>query len=451
MASDKRYRNTHIYFADAGTGKSATLLGIIGKHVEEGIPLHRIAFVTFTKAGAEVAKQRVCDKFGIDIKDAPHFTTIHSMCFRACGVRKQQVMDNEKYADFGKKADFKLGHGVSENALDAVDWEDMKDEQIAAFEQLYRNNQFYAQKIYHERIRHNDRFLKYCKEYVRYKQTFGYIDFTDMLQMYIDNDYFEDVDVACIDEAQDCSPLQWRVLFKAFRDVKHFYVAADVKQHIFGWAGGDADILMKLRGEVHYLEKSWRVPRNINNWVKHNIVSQMTNVPPTQCLSERDGGEVIHIASLNELGTISKDKSYMLLARNRVFLKEYQEWCEDNCIPYVAGAKFDFPLFTNKEKQQFRDGQTSGWDKQKLLLAQRYYEAGTFYETPNVRISTIHRVKGDEADIVVVSPNLSKLTAKAYREDPQTEHKMFYVACTRAREALYILDNSSPNYYGEIL
>ena len=44
-----------IYYASAGTGKTHQLMDIIDKHLKDGVPIDRIAFVTFTRKGAEVA------------------------------------------------------------------------------------------------------------------------------------------------------------------------------------------------------------------------------------------------------------------------------------------------------------------------------------------------------------------------------------------------------------
>lgn len=446
-------RESHIYFADAGAGKTYKLMEIVGQHIQAGIPLHRIAFVTFTKTGAEVAKQRVCERYGIDIKQAPHFSTIHSMCFKACKVRVNQMMDQEKWKDFGKKADFSLGHGVSNNVLEEVDWTDMTDEQIAAFEQFFRNAPIKGQEILQTEMHiNNARYMRYCKEYVRYKRTFDYRDFTDLLEEYVNEKYEEDVDVACIDEAQDCTPLQWKVIFTAFRNVKYFYVVGDVKQSVFKWAAADPSIMMKLRGEQHFLDKSWRVPTNINTFVKKNIVDSMEDVPPTTCMSEHEGGIVTHIATLDELLPLDETKTYMMLSNNKKFLQEYASWCQDNAIPYKAASAYGGdPIFSPKDKQQYRDKQTSSWPAEKKRLADWYMSKGSFYTQPYVLISTVHRVKGDEADVVIVKPDLSRLAYRKYQRDPSEIHNVFYVACTRARESLYIMDPSSKNYYGEIL
>jgi ATP-dependent exoDNAse (exonuclease V) beta subunit len=38
-------------------------------------------------------------------------------------------------------------------------------------------------------------------------------------------------------------------------------------------------------------------------------------------------------------------------------------------------------------------------------------------------------------------------TYRGYQEDPDAEHRVFYVACTRARESLYLHEPITPRHY----
>ncbi|MGC8731422.1 MAG: ATP-binding domain-containing protein [Halothiobacillaceae bacterium] len=67
-------------------------------------------------------------------------------------------------------------------------------------------------------------------------------------------------------------------------------------------------------------------------------------------------------------------------------------------------------------------------------------------ETPRVIVGTIHSVKGGEADVVFLFPDLSQAGDAAYqRFGPPRDAviRMFYVGMTRAREVLYIADKAS--------
>jgi len=67
-------------------------------------------------------------------------------------------------------------------------------------------------------------------------------------------------------------------------------------------------------------------------------------------------------------------------------------------------------------------------------------------ETPRVTVGTIHSVKGGEADVVFLFPDLSQAGDAAYqRFGPPRDAviRTFYVGMTRAREVLYIAEKAS--------
>lgn len=66
---------------------------------------------------------------------------------------------------------------------------------------------------------------------------------------------------------------------------------------------------------------------------------------------------------------------------------------------------------------------------------------------PNINISTIHTVKGDEADIVVLMSDISKAVASQLDLDEDSEHRVFYVAVTRAKEKLIIIQPQTKTFY----
>jgi superfamily I DNA/RNA helicase len=62
-------------------------------------------------------------------------------------------------------------------------------------------------------------------------------------------------------------------------------------------------------------------------------------------------------------------------------------------------------------------------------------------EQPRVVVGTIHSVKGGQADVVYLFPDLSQAGAAQYeRSGPPCDSviRLFYVGATRAREALYV-------------
>lgn len=95
-----------------------------------------------------------------------------------------------------------------------------------------------------------------------------------------------------LDEFQDTSSQQWRVLRPfARRIVAHpgrqsFFCVGDVKQAIYGWRGGVAEILETLRGELdglafRSLQASWRSSRPVIETVNRVFANLPAN--PAHC------------------------------------------------------------------------------------------------------------------------------------------------------------------------
>lgn len=62
-------------------------------------------------------------------------------------------------------------------------------------------------------------------------------------------------------------------------------------------------------------------------------------------------------------------------------------------------------------------------------------------EDPKVIVGTVHSVKGGQADVVYVFPDLSRAADAEYQQHGPARDsvtRVFYVGATRAREALYI-------------
>ena len=64
-------------------------------------------------------------------------------------------------------------------------------------------------------------------------------------------------------------------------------------------------------------------------------------------------------------------------------------------------------------------------------------------------MSTIHGAKGGEADNVILFTDLSPAADEAFRIGNDDVHRVFYVAVTRAKQNLYIIEPEDNNrsYY----
>lgn len=435
-------KDMHIYLASAGTGKTHKLMDIVQKHLDNGCQPERIAFVTFTKAGATVAQLRAAEQFNLPLKRLPNFRTIHSMAFRGVGASRDRMMDYRRYKQFGEIANYDFGR-LELNAAEGVDWAADSDRRLLMLEQLYRQNKEYAEKIMDTRIDYSE-LSRFMQRYGQFKQTNGLQDFTDLLENYIKYDLKEDVDVVCLDEMQDSSPLQWKVVFNAFRNARYWYIAADQKQCIYGFSGASPTTILELKGTQHRLDVSYRVPSKLLAF-SESIAGLLSVDDGVRCTSTVQGGELKYIVDLDEIiPQFNTNETYMFLTRNRKFFKVFTDWCRKHCVTYsVMGEQFP----SNEHKVKWRDGNLEGIDKETQLVLGDYAKKGTIYRDPMVRISTIHGVKGDEADNVVLMSDVSRLVYKDMAIDEDAAHRVFYVAVTRAKKRLYIMQPTTKLYY----
>ena len=68
---------------------------------------------------------------------------------------------------------------------------------------------------------------------------------------------------------------------------------------------------------------------------------------------------------------------------------------------------------------------------------------------PNITVSTIHGVKGKEADNVVIIPDIfySNSKTERYQEEREAERRIWYVAITRAKKHVFLIDRQQYGNY----
>lgn len=76
---------------------------------------------------------------------------------------------------------------------------------------------------------------------------------------------------------------------------------------------------------------------------------------------------------------------------------------------------------------------------------------GAHFPEPKITLSTIHRSKGQERDCVVLIPDMAKASFEEFtsggRAGREGEHRAAYVAVTRAREQLILVDPKGRKFF----
>ena len=497
--------NETIFVASAGTGKTTTLLNKLEELLEHTAP-DRIVYTTFTNAGANEAIERACKRFDLKPEQFPYFRTLHSLCYR--NIRRYPMLGFSDYINFGKSIGYPL------NASRVISFKDgtidpcsTRGDKLLAMDNLMRNRRVssFKEMCFDKSInvQETPQVLEhFSKTYRIYKESIAKIDFTDQLEMFLEQNEPLDADYIFCDEAQDFSKLQWRIIDLLAKPAKHVYVAGDDKQSIYEFSGGDPNSLIHRPGRRVILDTCYRLPKSILNFAE-SVADRIQNKTEYSVASRTEGGNVQHVSNLDQIDM--SQGSWLLLARNRTFLPILEDAVikkghlfksiVSNIIPanlppairvwqylhqgFPASAKDIKPIYLNylptgkRVKRGFKKLLQELPDEEMLTLDCLIEKYGLICDLPwdqafsigdklkaylqkafendksqtRIEITTIHATKGREADNVVVLPDMSWITWNSFRENPDTEHRTFYVACTRAKSNLYIHQPISDNFY----
>lgn len=476
--------NTTMILGGPGTGKTHSLLDIVEDELSGGASDPAIAFVSFTKKAVGEAISRGTSRLGCTKEDFPYFRTIHSLCFQALGLRRADVMGRSHYDTLSEILGVKiLGRDVVDDDISLA-----KGDRMLALEGYAKMTQMSLEQAWSLKSEGEFswyEFLRFCETYTAYKTAHGLIDFNDMLVMYADREPDPlPVDAAIIDEAQDLTPLQWRVVDLAFASCQRMYVAGDDDQAIYGWSGADTErFLGMVPDETRVLPVSHRLPENILDY-SQRITARISNRFDKPFTASAPGGLVSRCEDMRELDL--ENGTWLMLARNLKFLRKYEDECSRRGLVYDSrfGCSVkNEDVVAIRRYEAFRKGEPFTGSELRLvvnrikghqvkLAKDRMYSMGEVFKrdpgiwhdaftgiplrkreyyllalrsgrkitnAPLIRLDTIHGAKGGEADNVVLATDVSPKSEESMRKDPDDEWRVFYVGATRARKNLFVL------------
>lgn len=454
----------NLIYGPPGTGKTTKLLSILDECFKRGTPPEKIAFVSFTKKGTYEGKDRAIVKFGFNESRFTYFRTIHSLAFRFLELRPDKMITKKHYKELSKKLNMSFTGYYTEDLRN-------DDDKYLFCETLERNTNYTAQTL---KDSINNKIYEWVKrEYNAYKKLNKIYDYTDIVELAINRNISINVDVAIIDEAQDLTNLQWLFVWKAFSTCKEMYIAGDDDQAIYEWSGADTKQFLSLNKKadnVIVLNKSYRLPKQIH-FYSNSIVNRINNRIAKEYAPNNEEGSIKYSNSIKEIN-IDNVTSWMILCRNNYFLNEVCEYLYEKGIVYTRNDKLSYsPVIIkaiiahnnvrnglndsnkylavkNMSKQTFVDSWFNEFDK--ISLSTRIYYK-KIIDSINicvpVIVSTIHGVKGGEANNVVLLLQYTKAIEENYLKNSDSELRCYYVAVTRARKNLYLVNSQGTNGY----
>lgn len=464
--------NTFAIYGPPGCGKTTEML----RRVEEAklkYKINEIAFMSFTKAGAAEALKRL----GITRSDK--ICTIHSMMFRLNNISSVSVVDSYKLRKFGDKTGYRF-RGQSNDTGEQME---IGDHYLAVFSKsVNRMTSLHDEYMASDRQGDLSGFIFFCKAYTDWKQANGFVDFNDMLSIYLKNPVDHGASVIFVDEAQDLSNLQWAVINKMceFHYVEEVHIAGDDDQAIYEWSGanthGMVEFEERFNSERVFLSQSWRVPTLIHDKAM-GVIHTIKNRVDKAYLPRADQGVLRRVANFNHK-MLKHGDDVMILCRSYITRKEIEDELIRYRIPYrneggmtglfnsrIAEA---IRVFKKLEKGQgitkaeadkitaVADARTRaevsnkdfmpmlkrGFLRSLIIPAHLvdFYREAEIESEPTIRLSTIHSAKGREADHVILHTGLTHKTLNDMDRNPDAEARVWYVGITRAKHQLDILE-----------
>jgi DNA helicase-2/ATP-dependent DNA helicase PcrA len=480
--------STRKIYGPPGTGKTTRLINYVKTLVKFGTPINKIGYFAFTKKAAEEAIDRMLKIFPkYSQKDLKYFRTLHSLAFTELGMKKSNVMQDEHYEDIGRKLGIEVT--VYSNGDEKTGFVDSDSEyfNIINAARIKENTieEEYNTDMYSEDIdKHQLKILK--DEVDNYKQAYGLVDFTDMIEKFNVSKLCPKYDVVFIDEAQDLSPIQWRMYDILKKNSKHIILAGDDDQAIYGWAGADVSRFQNEPAKDIILPQSYRIPEKVQE-----IASCILNrIPDDRRIKKKwsarpEQGYVEYITSIEDIPLDSGD--WLILARTNYRLKNLVPQLKERGLYFeiknrksyrtrlyrsiqdytrwTNGAKlslseckdlFEF-LELNKELKdermydlkEFGYSFTDDWyqvfksdPEECLYIREMIRNEEKLSQDPRIKLSTIHAAKGGEAtNVLIILDNTKKIREAIEKNQDKydEEQRVWYVGVTRTKQNLYIM------------
>jgi len=482
-------------FGPPGSGKTTFLLDVVEKELADNTLSSQIGYFSFTRKAAGEARDRAIKKFpNLNAEtDFPWFRTLHSLAYHCLGAGSQDLMSPQDYAIFAKETGLEVSTSLEgDEYIVRADNAILNEINIARIRGIdlrvhYNRSKMDIEWFYFEFVE---------RAYRKFKEAHMLMDFTDLLERLIEQgERLPALDVLIVDEAQDLSRLQWKLVMKLSEKADRTFIAGDDDQAVYTWSGADVESFLTCEGEVKILEQSYRVPAKVH-FLANSIVKRIQNRQEKIWAPRQEQGEIKYYNQFEQVD-ISKGQ-WLVMASTNYMLSEMHAWIRNQGLLFERQGHRSIAesvLTSVVGWERLRKGQSISYDvlkqvyknlpassvkrgfkslrhadpeglydmaeltaNQGLLTDAVWHEALTkigedkrdylisvlrrgakLGDKPLIELSTIHGAKGGEADNVLLLTDLSPKFAEDYAKNADDINRLLYVAVTRTRQSLHIV------------
>jgi superfamily I DNA/RNA helicase len=482
-------------FGPPGSGKTTYLLGVVEQELESGVHPMKVGYFAFTKKAATEARDRAIQKFPAlnPDRDFPFFRTLHSLAYRCLALSTKDMMSTENYREFAQEAGIELAieSGDEEFAVKA-DNPILNEINIARIRGMDLRTHYNRSKMDIEWFH----FEYVERAYRHYKVSRNLLDFTDLLEHVLrEPERLPRLEALIIDEAQDLSLLQWKMVEQLALRAQRSFLAGDDDQAVYTWAGADVDSFLNFSGDVKVLDQSYRVPSKIHA-LANRVVTRIKHRQPKVWKAREEVGSISYYNDFSQVDITQGN--WLILASTNYMLTDMHDWIKsqgllferhgqrsvsENILIAVLGWEklrkggevpftvvkmvykyLDASLIKHGHKMLRTADTTLGYtldllkEKHGLLSSEIWHKALTKISEDRrdylisllrrntrltghvpIKLSTIHGAKGGEADNVLLMSDLSTKFSKDYDKNSDDINRLLYVGITRAKQTLHIV------------
>jgi DNA helicase II / ATP-dependent DNA helicase PcrA len=484
--------------AVAGSGKSTTLYLVALKLISQGISPDDIKVIVFGKQNSI----DLIDKFGEHWRNS--ICTLHSLGYYFCTqtIGKIKDVDRDKYKKIAKELDY-IGTAKKPGLLLKSKTVEDERQFLKLFDLARFNlDAFEPKALERLALHHNfDKILNYvaCADAMytladiglEWSEERGIVDYADMIHIpvciyqYWRQKWFKPYKYALIDECQDLNQSQLQMSLHLAE--KLVYVG-DPQQSIYGFAGAGIDSYYQIklstqatelplsvcyRCPTSHIELVNRLFSNIPirqaTAAKEGILQQIDKDKATHeqgdlILSRKTAPLIAYCLKLIAKGIAAKVKGRDI--GNELLNEINQIWDYAQQTTDILNFEHFLPYCNNYESFKQKKWYTlDNFDRLCEMLSDKLDTIATIYKDANpivntlkelkdkvqnlfsdkeqtITLCTIHRAKGLESDrVFILNPNDMPLSWRYQKRwEYQQELNILYVALTRSKSELYLMD-----------